>query len=762
MPISPQHAAERLLAWEAERRSQGKRAPASAQRPNLVSLERVAEETGIPRHRFNRAHQPLRQLLDEIVDRLGGVELEWDRADFVTDTAHLSLARTLCMTFYERDCHERGVYFEPSRKVLDRLFSILTRRSDQGLASPALEALEDLRGDIIAGHIRDGDPLVPYIDTALSLLSQEEQRTALPELFSERLCLLLGRAGLSRGRAAGMIGVQQGTFNSWCSGAKQPDRSFWPKIAALETLLDLEADTLKSSIMPRRLGAGRVSVDLFPSTLRGPDHAARRSEISRQMPEDFFERPVREQMQLIEAKIRELARKEEESRAWYELRHDLYALDPFPPGLEAEWQALMAYKQGHAHIVPHNRAPVTAKRRWRKSKTIETMQARIAGYLGFLVDHAPAPLRIGREEASLIKLTDAEAQLAFLQWKEQRQHAYMGKARITRTDLDLLTFGAALLSRHDGFVRLDPHYRAAILAMRERHQMLVPDAALPEAERERRDEQDLTAICNRLRQDIKQLEQSFRGLTDNAADHQERLDPLLKLELPLKAFYDGLLNFQAAMLQMDTTRIGYLRALRSATLMHLLAQFPSRRSMLVQLDYAIDNSGHFRFENNRWWLVIPVEMFKNDLAERFRGEKFHRQELEDIHGAYEIFSLYIGEARHRLLQGAQSDALFVSTRQNPRYSPQGIDNLFQALIARLFGPKAGAELHLSELPAMPIHGMRDLLVTAVLKATGSYRAAADAILDAESTIRRAYTRYKPSDRKDALKVALRRARGELD
>lgn len=744
-------AAERLCRWEAERKAAGKRAPASPQRPNLVSLEQVERETGIARHRYSRQHQRLRKLLDQIVVRLGGFEREWDRAAFATGEVHLQLCKSLCMKRYERHCAEVSEYFEPRRLDLERLFAVLVKRSDGGLAAPARPALEALREAITSKQVRDGERLASYVDAALETVAEEEQRSGLPEIFSDRLCLLLGQAGLSRSQAASMIGVVQGTFNSWCSGIKQPDRSAWPKVSALEELLGVAAGTLLDVITPGRLGAGRIGRDLFPESLRAEGHAPLRSEISRQMPDEFFERPVREQMKLLAQKAEQIDAKSQRRRAWYDLRHDRYALTEFPANLKAEWQAFVAYKQGHTNLFTSSGSPVLADKRWRRTTTINTNRARIAGYLGFLIDHAPDALRVAREDASLVHLADAEAVLAFLRFKERRSAHYMGQGRLTPTDIDLVTLAAALLSPLDGFLRLDPRYRSSMLSSRPADQ-----TTLSSHDQQRQ----LDDVCNKRLDDLKRLEKSFRGRTSNAAAHRAKLDPLLSLPMPLEQFYDRLAVFQSEMARMDQGRIGYWRATRSAALLHILAQFPSRRSMLVDFDYLPDNSGHLLFEKDCWYFLVPVEMFKNDEAERFRGMTHVQIDIIDVHDAYAMIEAYVKTGRDKLLRGTDSDALFVSTRENPRFGEQTIDNLFQALLARLMGPKAGANLHLPGFETMTIHGMRDLVATATLKASGNYLTAADAILDSEATVRRAYVRYNPSDRAQALKDAMRRARGE--
>ena len=754
-----QQAVARLEAWAAERARQGKRAPASPQRPDLLSLHTVEAETGISRLRFNRPHQRLRQLLERLVERLGGLELEWDKESFETGEVHLQLARALCMKHYERECAEAGDYFEPCRLALERLFLMAAKRSRAGLAAPARPALVELAASIGAGAVRNGEPLRPYVETALALVAKEEQRTGLPEAFPDRLCLLVARAGLSRSQAAASIGVVQGTFNSWCTGIKAPDKSFWPKIAELESLLGLETGTLLDVIAPRRPGAGRIDKGLFPPALRGEDQARRRAEIARQMPEDFFDRPIAEQMHLLALTAERLDEDASHRRGWYELRQSSYALAPFPAALEVEWQDLLAFKEGRSQLEGDDGRPVAVDKLWRKRSTVVTNQVRIAQYLGFLVGHAPEPLRIEREAASLLQLSDAAALLGFLRFKQQRQSQFTGSARITKTDLDLLTLGAALLSPQDGFLRLDKRFEAGLLALRGRFGMLAPPADLPEAERRRRDDQDRHDICNRLLDDIKRIERSFRGRTSNSATHRARLEPLLSQEAPLQQFYERLAVLDAELERLDPARIGYWRAVRSLALLHILAQFPARRSMLVELDYRPDNSGHLRFADEKWFFIIPVAMFKNDLAQHFSGLDEVKIPIDDVHGAYAAIGRYVEAGRQRILRGARSDAIFVSSRDNPRYSPQGIDNLFQALLSRLLGPGGGAPLHLADGFIMTIHGMRDLVATSALKASGDFQTAADAILDSESTVRKAYARYLPADRSPRLKEALRAARG---
>mgnify|MGYP001434136414 CR=1 FL=1 len=758
MPRDDKEAADILRHWAHERMAQGKRAPASPQRPDLLSLQKVEQETGISRFRYNRAHQPLRQLLDTLVVSLGGLEIEWDRDAFAGDVIHLQLARSLCMKHFEIECAEAGRYFEPDRLMLEKLFTVAAKRNEAGWAAPAQMALAALKQDIERGNVRGGDAFEPYIDTALELVDRQMQRRALPERFADRLDYLVGKSGLSRSQAASRIGVTQGTFNSWCTGAKAPDRSFWPKVMALETLLAIEPGTLVDAIAPRRSGTGRISRSLFPVPLQSAEHAALRSEISRQMPADFFSRPIAEQKRLLVLKYEDLEREASTRRSWYDLRHSTYRLHPFPPALEEEWQKLVRFKTGEILLARDTSGPVAAQKCWRKQTTIATNRDRLAHFFGFLVDHAPPDLRITQDQASLIHLADVRKLFAYLEFKQDRQTRFTGSARLTKTDLDLLTLAAALLSPLDGFLRLDQCYATPFLTWRDRFRMLPPDIEMPAAERDRRDHQDLQDICNRLRDDIKRLEASFRGRASNPSSHHARIEPLLSDPAPLQQFYARLTIFQAEMETMDTARIGYWRAVRSLMLLHLVAQFPARRSMLVKLDYRPDNSGHLRQIDGKWVLSVPVDMFKNDQAARFSGLTTIDHEIEDIYGAYAAIALYVEEARWRLLRGKSSDALLVSTYNQPRYSPQALDNLFRALFARLMGPGAGAPLHLPAGFTMTIHGMRDLVATATLKASGDFQIAADAILDSESTVRRTYARYKPSDRMERLKLALNRAR----
>lgn len=757
-----QKAADRLLAWEAERQSQGKRAPASPQRPDLVSLKTVEAETGISSLRYNRSQQRLRVLLEKIVERLGGVEVEWDRAAFATGEIHLELCRALCTIHYERECAESGNWFEETRKILDRLFTMLVRRSAGGAAAPAKPALKELRRAVEKNEIRDGAPLMPYLDTALDLVEAEQKRKALPEGFADRLRLLVGRAGLSRSQAARRINVNQGTFNSWCTGAKMPDRSQWPRIEDLEDLLELKPGTLLDAITPRRPGAGRIESTLYPFALWGEEHAARRAEIARQMPPDFFERPLKERMELLALAATRIEDEKGMRQSWYDVRHHKYKLDPFPAGLESEWTALVDYKSGRTELSDRTGAPILANKMWCKESTLLTYHARIAGYLGFRVDQAPPDLQVQKGQASLLHLADAEALLVFLKFKHARAEAHGGVGRITKSDLNLLTLAGALLSPLDGFLRFSPPFREGFLAQRQRFGMVSPSEDLPVAERQRRDEQDLSDICDRLLTDIKRVETSFRGRARNNAEHRARMEPLLSLPMPLQQFYAGIEAFQAQLEMLDETKIGYWRTVRAATLLHLLAQHPMRRSMLAALNYLPDNSGHLRYGDKTWYFIIPVDMFKNASARQFEGLSEVRLDIEDVHGAYEIINLYISEGRATILRGASSDALFVSTQKSPRFSAQALDNLFQALFTKLTGPSAGQGLHIPGMRTMPIHGMRDLIATAILKASGSYQTAADSILDSESTLRRAYARYKPSDRLVNLKAAIRRARGEAD
>lgn len=760
MAMSFEEVRDRLLAWEAERASAGKRAPSSKQRPDKISLERVEAETGVPRNRYSRSHQPLRKLLNTIIARLGGLEVEWEPERYAGEHVHLFLLKSLMSDRYAAECQERGEYFEPVRQVIDRMTGILIKRAGDD-SCLARGALISMRESIEYGEIRNGDAFMPYIETALALVEEEERRTALPEALPERLCLCLGRAGLSRGQAAQRIGVNQGTFNSWCAGTKSPDKSFYPSLQKLEALLELDPGTFIHAIRPGRMTAGRFRAALFPPELQGSEHAPLRSEIGRRMAPDFFEQPLDEQMRRIAQAAETIAKETEEKRGWFDVRQDSYKLGQFGSSLQSEWGAIVSFKTGQSHLKGPAGEMIFAQSNWRTEDTIETNHAQIAAVAGYLVDHAPEALRVERDSVSIIDLLNPEVLLGFLKFKAERQIRARGAPCITETDIDKCSNFASHLSIVDGAIRHDRRYLPKVLALRERYRLPLPDPDLDEQARERLDIRDFNEICDRLFDDIKRVERAFRGKKSNSKEHHDHMEFLLSLTRPLEAVYERLDQFTAEMNAMNKQTHGYWRAVRACALLHLLAQAPLRPATIVQLDYRTDNNGHLRRRGGGWVLVIPVKLLKNGLtAGRFKDGADAIIELEDTHGAYAALELYVAEARRHLLKGSRSDALFVATPRNPRYNEPRLANVFRALSTKLFGPGAGPEFGLEGFRAFSAHGMRDVVATAVLKKTGSFDLAGDAILDAAETVRHVYGRWRPKDRARDLKAAMRAARGE--
>ena len=755
--MTTEEAKATLLAWETQRRNAGKKAPASPQRPNCLSLAQVEKETGIPRNRYDRDGKELRRWLMGIVERLGGIEVEWDRSQFEQKGVHLHLVRGLCSEHYQRRCNDLATPYRNVRPILERLFHILFNRADaKDGAVPARPALVAFREAIARGEVVKGESFLPYVETALELLAKEEKRTGLPEAFPQRLDHVVRLAGLSRTKAAQRIGVVPATFNSWCSGAKAPDQSFFPAISRLEALLDLEPETLTSVIRKGVMSAGRFRSELFPYHLRGDTHAAFRSEVGRQMPKNFFELPLNAQIDLIDEKIRTLEAAALKKRAWYEIRQDSYALDPFPPELKKEWLELLKFKSGQLVLRDDQDRPMFAAKHWNTSDTIRTNLARIAGYLGYLVKHAPDEMRREPDRLTLLDLCDHSAMLAFLRWKAERQAPYRdGEHRITKTDLDLITTAAALLSPDDGFLRYHPRYREPLLLLRGRFG-LPPVLGNTREEQDYRATQDRHVICNRLWADLKAIEGGYRYRTSSSKEHQSRLNIVLDRERPLEDLYGFIQDKQTQLQNMKQDTAGYYRGLRACALLHLLAQHPLRRSTVVRLDYRYDNTGNLRCIDDQWELDIPTAWFKNANSERFEGLDRVTLPLEDVHGAHEIFKLYIGHARDELLGGTRSNALFVSTPKNPRYSRQGLDNLFRGMTASFVSTLLPDEPNSKTLS---VHDVRDVVATSVIKVSGSFELAADAILDAPSTVRRAYAQWHHKDRERERKAALERARG---
>ncbi len=152
-----------------------------------------------------------------------------------------------------------------------------------------------------------------------------------------------------------------------------------------------------------------------------------------------------------------------------------------------------------------------------------------------------------------------------------------------------------------------------------------------------------------------------------------------------------------------------------------------------------------------WEVLIPAAAFKNS-GSSFFGKKPFRLLLPDLGGLYEHLDRYVCGQRALLMKTADDPGtVFVKTvktfTRDASYDQCHFYEAWCVTIQRygVFNPYTGRGAIKGLLPHGP-HNVRDVLVTHILKKTGSYEQASYAIQDTPRSVERHYGRFLPHDK----------------
>jgi len=208
-------------------------------------------------------------------------------------------------------------------------------------------------------------------------------------------------------------------------------------------------------------------------------------------------------------------------------------------------------------------------------------------------------------------------------------------------------------------------------------------------------------------------------------------------------------------------------ALQDLVWTQIQAQAGLRPATWKDVTWNPDNSGHLRRDARGWYLEISKVHFKNEKGNALEAD-FHRR-LVDKNGLYRNLERYLRSARHLLTEGMKTRLLFIYARKNleidgsnrkvpgrrtTRFYENGLAGRIRTATNRHLAWDEAAGTGIKGIFGFGPTAFRHILATAVLKLTGSFVLAADAIADSEQTARKYYTRFKPSDRRESLDDAI--------
>jgi hypothetical protein len=372
---------------------------------------------------------------------------------------------------------------------------------------------------------------------------------------------------------------------------------------------------------------------------------------------------------------------------------------------------------------------------------------------GALSAHPKGPARgfgAALEQLSLAHLLFPAVWDWYVQWRERRRGFY------TIWETNMLQIAAALTREGTGWLRQTPR-----LAER-----LIPIPGLVSAAdiaRAKENWDEANAIMHRhARTRVKEIERVLRVHRDPF----EAVLPVLEAESPVleyRKIVEEIIRFMPNEHRYPITaaesvrsilmlRIGLHTGLRQKNLRQLLV-CPKDRIPTPERELAERRIGELRwnFRASAWEVFIPTSAFKNARSSFFSNNPY-RLQLPDVGNLYGFLGAYLDRHRARLLRSATDPGtLFVKTVKvtttNAAYDQCTFYEAWRWIIQRygVFNPytKRGAIEGL--LPHGP-HNIRDVLATHVLKKTGSYEQASYAIQDTPEVVAKHYGRFLPQDK----------------
>ncbi len=562
-----------------------------------------------------------------------------------------------------------------------------------------------------------------------------------PVRFDQALNKLLALHGDSAWRVAWALQAQGlnisgGTLKAWAGGRTRPrGRKHWPHLRAIAVRYGLP-----ETILIERLSAlPPVAEDLLTSMPK-----SMRADLAWHLPADFEDRPPEIQAEIMDWIAKTFGAGSTDYRRYLQDRLQTpYALPlragdgVTPPRLLEEIDALLAFKTTAFVPIGWQRSGV-----W-NGETAAQKRVQLGQMFGALSELGTKPHALSLALLVLPSVWDA-----WLRWREDRRGFYIAG------EADLLRLAQALVRPGTGWLRQSPGLAQRLRVIKG----LVGRDQIAEVRA------DWAAACDRL---LIYARGRVRDIRRVARIHRDPFEPILvvleadspvgeyrricdEIERRLPDARAHPVEAAEAVRSLVMLRLGLHLGLRQRNLRELLlcprGQRPTPERKLEAL-----RRGELRWTGSAWEVLIPAAAFKNGYSSFFDGRPF-RVVLPDIGGLYDLIGKWI--ARHRpTLVGPAIDpgTVIVATARGPRsdlvLGKAAFYELWRQTIARygVLNPYTGRGAIGGLLPHGP-HGVRDVLATHVLKATGSYEHAGYAIQDTAETVARHYGRFLPRDK----------------
>jgi hypothetical protein len=707
---------------------------ANPRRPNKPDMASFARKAGVKREVLLRLQSESRLMVEAAVEHVGVVvRVRTEKtAPRLCDLTESGVARL------RAEFEAEGIPSEIHVKAMRETAHLIAKCHHGGMRTDAAVAISQAVATATAGSLRLSQQQKAALERLVKYLEDLQGDDGLPQSFAEALAFACAQADLDLTTVARLADIRPQTLINYAAGRRNPDPRNKHKIARVEEITNLTPGSLVSRIKSKRAGRGRLPASTYPEKLRGKEHARLRGEISRLLPADIAAMEEKQRHQVIWGAHDNVMKRKSVRRRRGALLKMPYALKQFPPKLEADFTALAKHKEA---AVPM--PGMLQGHRW-KPGTTQRRRDQISYLAGFLTSDAAGDRKIALKAIDLTLFCDPENAQAYHVFKTGRGASTESNAGITGTDADLMTFAASLFGT-DGWMRQSRDFTKR--------------AGLNVAGWQKR--------CDEIEGRYRKLDKDLRKNVVNGKEPFENVLPILDMKNPMAAVNLLIRGLQDDVDKMKEDAAKLPQSLQDLVWTQIQALAGLRPATWKDLTWAPDNSGHLRRDDRGWYLDIPKAFFKNEKGKALEADFYRR--LPDQAGLYRNLDRYLRSARYVLTDGMKTRLLFIYGRKNleldgsNRAAPGKRTTRFyeNALAVRV---RAFTKRHLAwnEATGTGIKGIvefgptafRHILATAILKSTGSFTIAADAIADSEQTARKYYTRFEPSDRREDLDGAI--------
>lgn len=598
------------------------------------------------------------------------------------------------------------------------------------LASLDDAAIKELAQKLEAIEGKPRPHFAAAVKQARTLALQRQTLAGMPPDFAEALRWGMERAGLSRGALAREAGVDRTTLQTWIRGKAIP--SSLQAVERLEAALHLPPGSLAERLP--RFGQQRLGVRengtyrAFTRTFLRVASLVRYGVPWADLPPPEREALLREE----DERWRRLSRRQIRIR---QAQRQPFALpiSRWPARAREEWEEYTRYactRPGTGERARRALSGDPLSPRVLRPPTVEKELVHLERFYGYCVNvRGLDPDRLG-----LGLLTDLSLVGDYLGWRVDRYGEEV--PGLTRTESNFIALVKKFFRQYLPVVGLQG---------------------------------DL--------EELRQLEKRLKAAGPDETEGYHAVEPLLETPDPLGWLAAGI----ALMLRDLSGRVGDLLApkvpargkaaldalalYRDAVLFWTATAHPLRAKHWYAARLDMDQfregdfapgRGHVGRRGGTYYLAYRVEEFKNassmvfrnlradDLVEFPLGDPEHPLATLEVEGTRyalnEVFHVYLREVLPRLAESPGRPGPLL-----PLFP--GLDS--KAQLSKMFRRRSA---YVAALPDAPLilpfgpHSLRHIVATSIVKATGSFEAAANVLLDSVEMVMRHYARFAPRDR----------------